>query len=106
MKYILKKRRSQALRAQALRQYRETRDAILRDHPDLLDDMKVKIEAAQASTPSPQKTAPPKPKERAPEVTKNNEVKIDKSKNLETIIKFIEAHPDKNRLKQSLSDIL
>lgn len=85
-----------------MQQLRETRGILNEKYPDLLNKMGKIVEKAKEEgtldlpieTPPQQETAPP------------SELTIDRQKNLETILKFIELKPHSDHLKQELKDIL
>ena len=99
MKRIYKKRKSKALRKQALEQLRETRDMISKNNPDLLEEMRVKLEAAQQMQTAAVKKAPmPEPKVEVEA--------IDRTKNLEVILKLLSMQPENESLKKELKEFL
>jgi hypothetical protein len=105
MKRITQKHKSEKIRADAMEQLRETRGVLNDKYPDLLNQMGQIVEKAKEDgtldlpiDPPVQKTAPLPPS--------GSELTIDRQKNLETILKFIELKPHSDHLKQELKDIL
>jgi hypothetical protein len=96
MKRILQERKSRSLRKAALEQLRETRDKIAKNNPELLDEMRVKLEEAQKA----QRPTVSKPK---PAVATE---KIDQTKNLQTVLTLLAMQPENEGLKQQLKEFL
>ena len=94
MKRIYKKRKSSEIKEHALKQLRETRAMIEGQSPDLLKKMQDIIGAMDKEPESRQK-----PEE-------NSMVEIDRQKNLETVLRFIELKPHSDNLKQELKKLL
>lgn len=88
MRRIYGKKRSEKAKSEALAQFRETRDMLNESHPGLLDDIKDRILLAD-------------PQQEMPDM-----VPIDRKKNMETILKFIEMSPDSGLLKGELKTFL
>ncbi len=96
MKRILQDRKSRSLRKAALEQLRETRNQITRNNPDLLEGMRVKLEETKKQS----RSAPPSPSI-APET-----IKIDQTKNLQTVLTLLAMQPDNEGLKRQLKEFL
>ena len=102
MKHILKKRKSAAIKQKAIEQLRETRELINEKHPALLDSMRSLVEKVQEVGNKP--TSPP--------VISNNDalagevIQIDRQKNIETVLKFMELKPQSDSFKQEIRKFL
>ena len=97
MKRINKKRKTQKIRENALKQLRETRAHLEKEHPQLLEKTREIIEKAGQT----------------PEMTDSHQdsdpdetVNIDRKKNLETILKYAALKPGSDKLKKELKDFL
>lgn len=76
-----------------MRQYRETEEKLRAEHPEMMAALKRQV---LAQKPEAAKSAAPPA----------GEVPIDRRKNLETIMKFIENAPDQDALKRKLQTLL
>ncbi len=99
MKRISKKHKSKEIRAQALKQLQETREVIDKKCPDLLDKVGELVQRTQ-DIEQDQKNS------KDAEAVSQDELVIDRHKNLETILKFIELKPHADHLKQELKTLL
>ena len=97
MKRINKKRKTQKIRENALKQLRETRAHLEKQHPQLLEKTREIIEKAGKT--------PEKPKAQVKE-EHGDEITIDRQKNLEVILKYAASKPGSKKLKQELKDFL
>lgn len=99
MKRIIKKRKTRKIREDALKQLRETKAKLQKDHPDLWAAVKKLVEktgAAEAAFPD-AKTAP---------VQGNETEVVDKEKTMEIILKYAAKNPDAKSIKDELKKFL
>ncbi len=110
MKLIYKNRKRKTVTDQALEEFRRTRAKIQKDHPELLEKMRAELQAAEkankamADTPKPQAVLAPKIEK--PPAKSGDLVQIDRSKNIETVLRFLAMNPERTALKNELKSFL
>lgn len=102
MKRIYKKRKSSEIKQKALEQFRETRAFIEAQHPELLDELCNIIERVNEK----EQLAASKTAKQKTTASEDPMVKVDRQKNLETILRFVELKPHSDGLKQELKKLL
>jgi len=101
MKRIVKKRKSSKLRTETMRQLRDMRAALDKEHPELMKAMRKLVAKTHAQP------APPVKKEKSlKKEIPDDAVQIDREKNLEAILKYAASKPASDELKKELKDFL
>ena len=97
MKRITKKRKTKKIREDALKQLRETRAHLEKEHPQLLEKIRKIVEKANQA-----------PERESTEMMSGSDemISIDRKKNLEAILKYAALKPGSEKLKQELKDFL
>ena len=103
MKRISKKRKTQKLREDTLKQLRQTRKKLQKDHPDLFAAIQKLVKKASEAEEAGKNQE--KPREKASD-DEAEMVQIDKKKNLEAILKYAALKPESQKLKKELKDFL
>jgi len=101
MKRIKDKRKSEKLRADALKELRKTRAHLEKEHPALMEAMRQLVEKAGEVEKTPLKT-----EEVNQDTEEDDMVNIDRKKNLEVILKYAALNPEAGDLKKHLKDFL
>lgn len=108
MKRRTEKRQAKKLRESVLKQMRETRAQLQKDHPGMFAALRA---LAAKANPQPQSSPPPESEQPEKEEKLSGEeevVHIDRKKNLEAILKYAASNPDADldALKSDLKKLL
>ena len=102
MKNISKQRKTRKVRENALKQLRETRAMLQKEHPQLFEKIRKIVAGANKAQTADTPSASIKPEDQAPDEA----VTIDRKKNLEAILKYAALKPGSEKLKRELKDFL
>ncbi|MCB1652199.1 MAG: hypothetical protein KDI46_09110 [Alphaproteobacteria bacterium] len=105
MKRIYKKRKRHDIQKQALEQLKETRAQIAAQNPELLERMQALAEEKAVEAGIPLQTQALKTAQKL-EDKRDGDIPIDRQKNLETILRFIELKPESDLLKRALKGLI
>lgn len=108
MKHIDKKRKSKKLRADTLKQLKDMRAVLEKDHPELMRSMRTLLKKIHP-TGNADKPLNEENKSKNTSKSKAEEaefVTIDRQKNLEAILKYASTKPASDKLKKELKDFL
>ncbi|MEM7650696.1 MAG: hypothetical protein AAF204_01265 [Pseudomonadota bacterium] len=103
MKKINKQRNTRKIRENALKQMRETREMLHKQHPQLFEKIKKLVAASRQDEDAAKHKVEAKARV---EEQEEETVHIDRKKNLEAILKYAALKPGSVKLKKELKDFL